>query len=121
MPARHRDLAGARELANAVAAEEVLERVELALGARCLDRERVLAHVHDVGAEDARDLDDQMADTRRTFGWAKQWQCSIDPETAKSIRDSRAPEYEDSCSMCSKFCAVRNMNKALSGEYIGIR
>ena len=45
---------------------------------------------------------------------------SIDPETAKAIRDSRAPEHEDTCSMCGKFCAVRSMNKALNGEYIDI-
>ena len=45
---------------------------------------------------------------------------AIDPETAKAIRDSRAPEQEDSCSMCGKFCAVRSMNKALNGEYIDI-
>ena len=44
----------------------------------------------------------------------------IDPETAKAIRDSRAPEHEDSCSMCGKFCAIRSMNKALNGEYIDI-
>ena len=68
----------------------------------------------------ARDIDDAMADARRTFNWEKQWECSIDPETAKAIRDSRIPEHEDSCSMCGKFCAVRSMNKALSGEYIDI-
>ena len=68
----------------------------------------------------ARDIDDAMADARRTFDWEKQWECSIDPKTAKAIRDSRAPEHEESCSMCGKFCAVRSMNKALSGEYIDI-
>ena len=68
----------------------------------------------------ARDVDDAMADARRTFDWEKQWEYSIDPETAKAIRDSRAPEHEDSCSMCGKFCAVRSMNKALNGEYIDI-
>ena len=68
----------------------------------------------------AREVDDAMADARRTFDWEKQWECSIDPETAKAIRDSRAPEHEDSCSMCGKFCAVRSMNKALNGEYIDI-
>ena len=30
------------------------------------------------------------------------------------------PEIEESCSMCGKFCAIRSMNKALSGEYIDI-
>ena len=83
---------------------------------------RIAAHAADIAKKipHARDLDDQMADARRTFDWEKQWKCSIDPETAKSIRDSRAPEHEDSCSMCGKFCAVRSMNKALNGEYIDI-
>ena len=42
--------------------------------------------------------------------------------TAKAIRDSRKPEddHADTCSMCGKFCAVRSMNKALSGEMIDI-
>ena len=83
---------------------------------------RIAAHAADIakGIPHARDLDDAMADARRTFDWEKQWQCSIDPQTAKSIRESRAPEQEDSCSMCGKFCAVRSMNKALNGEYIDI-
>ena len=65
-------------------------------------------------------LDDAMAEARRTFDWDGQWACSIDPETAKAIRAGRSPEHEDSCSMCGKFCAVRSMNKALSGEHIDI-
>ena len=68
----------------------------------------------------ARNIDNEMAEARRTFDWEKQWECSIDPETAKAIRDSRKPEYDDSYSMCGKFCAVRSMNKALNGEYIDI-
>ena len=51
-----------------------------------------------------------------------QFECALDPETAKAIRDSRRPEddHSDTCSMCGKFCAVRSMNKALAGEYIDI-
>ena len=83
---------------------------------------RIAAHAADIAKKvpHARDLDDAMADARRTFDWEKQWEYSIDPETARAIRESRAPEHEDSCSMCGKFCAVRSMNKALSGEYIDI-
>lgn len=83
---------------------------------------RIAAHAADIAKKipHARDLDDAMADARRTFDWEKQWECSLDPETAKQIRSSRAPEQEDSCSMCGKFCAVRSMNKALNGEYIDI-
>ena len=83
---------------------------------------RIAAHAADIAKKvpHARDLDDAMADARRTFDWEKQWECAIDPETAKHIREDRAPEQEDSCSMCGKFCAVRSMNKALNGEYIDI-
>ena len=63
-----------------------------------------------------------MADARRKLDWEKQFECAIDPKTARAIRDSRAPEqdHSDTCSMCGKFCAVRSMNKALSGEIIDI-
>ena len=68
----------------------------------------------------AREIDDQMADARKALDWEAQWACSIDPETAKRIREERKPEHEDTCSMCGKFCAVRSMNKALAGEHIDI-
>ena len=68
----------------------------------------------------AREIDDKMADARRVLDWDAQWECAIDPETAKQIREDRKPEHEDTCSMCGKFCAVRSMNKALAGEYIDI-
>ena len=83
---------------------------------------KIAAHAADIAKKvpHARDADDAMADARREFDWEKQWECSIDPETAKAIREDRKPEQEDSCSMCGKFCAVRSMNKALNGEYIDI-
>lgn len=47
---------------------------------------------------------------------------AIDPDKARSIRESRAPEedHSDTCSMCAKFCAVRSINKALEEDYIDI-
>ena len=63
-----------------------------------------------------------MAQARRKLDWEAQWLEAIDPETAKAIRQSRKPEddHSDTCSMCGKFCAVRNINKALAGEMIDI-
>ncbi|MBR2749624.1 MAG: phosphomethylpyrimidine synthase ThiC [Clostridiales bacterium] len=83
---------------------------------------RIAAHAADIAKKvpHARDIDDRMSDARRNFDWEEQWNCAIDPETAKRIRDDRSPEIEESCSMCGKFCAVRSMNKALAGEYIDI-
>ena len=85
---------------------------------------KIAAHAADIakGIPGARDQDDRMAKARRTLDWDAQWLEALDPETAKAIRESRMPEedYSDTCSMCGKFCAVRSMNKALSGEVIDI-
>ncbi|EFB92035.1 thiamine biosynthesis protein ThiC [Pyramidobacter piscolens W5455] len=85
---------------------------------------RIAAHAADIakGIPGAREQDDRMAAARRKLDWDAQWLEAVDPETAKAIRASRAPEddHSETCSMCGKFCAVRSMNKALAGEYIDI-
>ena len=85
---------------------------------------KIAAHAADIakGIPGARGIDDKMADARRALDWEAQFACALDPDTARAIRDSRKPEddHSDTCSMCGKFCAVRSMNKALSGEYIDI-
>lgn len=83
---------------------------------------KIAAHAADIakGVRGARELDDRMGDARRTLDWEEQFKCAIDPETARAIRDDRAPENEDTCSMCGKFCAVRSMNKALNDEKVDI-
>lgn len=85
---------------------------------------KIAAHAADIakGIPGARDQDDRMAKARRELDWDAQWLEALDPETAKAIRESRMPEedHSDTCSMCGKFCAVRSMNKALSGEVIDI-
>ena len=85
---------------------------------------KIAAHAADIakGIPGAQAIDDKMANARRALDWEAQFACALDPETARAIRDSRKPEddHSDTCSMCGKFCAVRSMNKALSGEYIDI-
>mgnify|MGYP001771398270 CR=1 FL=1 len=83
---------------------------------------KIAAHAADIakGVKGAIDMDKKMAVARQKLDWEAQWECALDPETARSIRDSRAPEHDDTCSMCGKFCAVRSMNKALAGEIIDI-
>lgn len=85
---------------------------------------KIAAHAADIakGIPGARDIDDKMADARHKLDWDAQFACALDPETARKIRNSRKPEddHSEACSMCGKFCAVRSMNKALSGEVIDI-
>ena len=85
---------------------------------------KIAAHAADIakGVPGARDQDDRMAAARRNLDWEAQYACALDPETARSLRESRLPEddHSDTCSMCGKFCAVRSINKALAGELIDI-
>ena len=85
---------------------------------------KIAAHAADIarGIPNARDIDDRMAEARQKLDWEAQYACALDPDIARAIRDSRAPEddHSDTCSMCGKFCAVRSMNKALKEEYIDI-
>ena len=83
---------------------------------------KIAAHAADIakGIPGARDADDRMGKARRELDWDAMFKEAMDPEHAKAVRDDRAPEVEETCSMCGKFCAVRSMNKALAGEEVDI-
>lgn len=53
-------------------------------------------------------------------GLGKQFELAIDPEKARRYRAESKPEKEDTCTMCGKMCAVRNINKILRGEDVDI-
>ena len=53
---------------------------------------KIAAHAADIakGIPGAREQDDRMAEARRKLDWDAQFNEALDPETARSIRDSRA-------------------------------
>jgi len=77
---------------------------------------RLACHIGDIGklGERARAKDRAMALARRDMAWDEQFSLALFPELAKSIRDSRRPAKEDTCSMCGDFCANRNGNRLFS-------
>lgn len=83
---------------------------------------KIAAHAADIakGVRGAREIDDKMSKARQELDWEGMFKYAIDPDLARKRRDESKPEHEDTCSMCGKFCAVRSMNKALSGEEIDI-
>lgn len=83
---------------------------------------KIAAHAADIAKKipGARDIDDRMGAARRKLDWDAMFENCMDPVHAKAVRDERAPEVEETCSMCGKFCAVRSMNKALAGEEVDI-
>lgn len=81
---------------------------------------RIAAHAADIAKNipGARDWDNAMSKARSELDWNKMIELSIDPEKARRYRDSSKPEHEDSCTMCGKMCAVRNMNRVHEGKDI---
>ncbi|KJS15648.1 MAG: thiamine biosynthesis protein ThiC [Peptococcaceae bacterium BRH_c4b] len=76
---------------------------------------RIAAHAADIakGIPGAREWDDKMSEARRKLDWGKMCELAIDPEKFMRYREESKPELEDSCTMCGKMCAVRNMNSVL--------
>ena len=83
---------------------------------------KIAAHAADIakGIPGAKEWDRKMAQARARLDWEEQFSLAIDPEKARRYRAESKPEKEDTCSMCGNFCAVKNMNRILSGEIVSI-
>ncbi|MCH8026175.1 MAG: phosphomethylpyrimidine synthase ThiC [Chloroflexi bacterium] len=74
---------------------------------------KIAAHAADIarGFPGARDRDDALSRARFDFDWNKQFELSLDPETAKQMHDETLPDdyfkTAEFCSMCGpKFCSM---------------
>lgn len=83
---------------------------------------KIAAHAGDIakGIKGARDWDNSMSQARKELDWEKMFSLAIDPEKARRYREESKPEDKHTCTMCGKMCAVRNMNKVLSGKNINV-
>ncbi|MGI6199617.1 MAG: phosphomethylpyrimidine synthase ThiC [Christensenellales bacterium] len=79
---------------------------------------RIAAHAADVakGVPGARDWDDAMSRKRAELDWEGMFALAMDPDKARAYRRDSQPEREDTCTMCGKMCALRNMRAILRGE-----
>ena len=74
---------------------------------------KIAAHAADIARHrpGARDRDDELSRARYRFDWNRQFELSLDPETARAMHDETLPEegFKDAhfCSMCGpKFCSM---------------
>src|SRR5215468_9334099 len=86
---------------------------------------KIAAHAADVARHraGARDRDDALSYARFLFDWNKQFELSLDPDTARAMHDENLPDdfYKEAkfCSMCGpKFCSmnITQMAEAESGQ-----
>src|SRR5436305_3016802 len=75
---------------------------------------KIAAHPSDMarGRKDARRRDDALSKARFEFDWNRQFELSLDPETARRMHDATLPQevFKSAkfCSMCGpKFCSMR--------------
>ncbi len=83
---------------------------------------KIAAHAADIakGIPGAKDWDKAMSTARKELDWEKMFELAIDPEKPRRYREESTPEHADTCTMCGKMCAVRNMNKILNGEFVDV-
>lgn len=83
---------------------------------------RIAAHAADIAKNvpGARQWDDAMSQARAQMDWEGMFKLAIDPEKARRYRAESQPEEEDTCTMCGKMCAVRNMKKVLEGKELKV-
>ncbi|MBM3814559.1 MAG: phosphomethylpyrimidine synthase ThiC [Acidimicrobiia bacterium] len=79
---------------------------------------KIAAHAADVARHrpGARDRDDELSRARYSFDWNRQFELSLDPETARAMHDETLPEegFKEAhfCSMCGpKFCSMNISSK----------
>ena len=79
---------------------------------------KIAAHAADLARHrpGARDRDDALSRARYSFDWNRQFELSLDPDTARSMHDETLPEegFKDAafCSMCGpKFCSMNHSSK----------
>src|SRR5271165_1173663 len=82
---------------------------------------KIAAHAADIARHrpGARDRDDELSRARYRFDWNRQFELSLDPETARSMHDETLPEegFKEAafCSMCGpKFCSMNHSAKVES-------
>ena len=100
---------------------------------------RIAAHAADIARHrpGARDRDDALSKARYEFDWNRQFDLSLDPETARAMHDETLPEegYKSAkfCSMCGpNFCSMNvsssvaeftseDAEAVLAGDLVGIQ
>lgn len=77
---------------------------------------KIAAHAADIarGHKLALERDRRMSEARKNLDWETQMKLVIDPEKARRLREANPPSESDVCTMCGKFCAIKQVK-----EYFG--
>ena len=79
---------------------------------------KIAAHAADIAklGSKAAAQDLAMAKARANLDWKGQFENAIDPEKAKKVHERVKSKSPETCSMCSKYCAIKILREALKAE-----
>jgi len=74
---------------------------------------KIAAHSADIarGHKIAFERDRQMSLARKNLDWESQMKLAIDPEKARKYRAENPPSEKDVCTMCGKYCAIKQVKE----------
>jgi len=76
---------------------------------------RIAAHAADIVKKtpNALEWDANMSRARKQRDWKTQFGLAIEPKRPRKIRVNSKPDTEDVCTMCSKYCSIKIIEKYL--------
>ena len=79
---------------------------------------RIAAHAADIarGHRGALERDRRMSEARKRLDWEAQMALAIDPVKARRMRAASPPGEDDVCTMCGKFCAIKQVRDYFSTD-----
>jgi len=74
---------------------------------------KIAAHAADIarGHRAAVERDRKMSEARKRLDWEAQMALAIDPVKARRMREANPPGEDDVCTMCGKFCAIKQVKE----------
>ena len=72
---------------------------------------KIAAHAADIarGHKLAMERDRKMSEARKNLDWETQMKLAIDPRKARKLREENPPSEGDVCTMCGKYCAIKQV------------
>lgn len=77
---------------------------------------KIAAHAADIvkGIPYALQKDIEMSKARKRRDWELQFNLAIEPNRPRAYRKQSKPKFNDTCTMCSKYCSMRIIDRYLS-------
>ncbi|MFH0845595.1 MAG: phosphomethylpyrimidine synthase ThiC [Pseudomonadota bacterium] len=74
---------------------------------------KIAAHAADIarGHKLAMERDRRMSEARKNLDWDTQFELAIDPKKARQLRKENPPSENDVCTMCGKYCAIKQVKE----------